>query len=229
MARPVAVVAGVGPGIGGALVRRFTAEGYAVAALARGEDKLRDLPDGARGYRCDVTDADALRDTLARVKADLGPVRTLLWNAGSGVWGTVDQIDAAGMELGFRTNVVGALVAVQTILPDLRATGGEIVFTGATASRRGRPFTTAFAPAKAAQKSFAEALARTLWPERVHVALVVIDGVVDLPSTRAGMTDKPDEFFVAPDAVADTVLHLVRQDRRGWTFELEVRPHVESW
>jgi NAD(P)-dependent dehydrogenase (short-subunit alcohol dehydrogenase family) len=227
---PVAVVAGVGPGIGGALARRFAAEGWAVAGLARGQDKLAGLPSGARGYACDVTDSEALKRTLAAVRGDLGPVRTLLWNVGAGVWGNIDQIDAAGMELAFRTNVLGAMVAVQAILPDFRANGGgEIVFTGATASRRGRPFTTAFAPAKAAQRSFAEALARHLGPEGIHVALIVVDGVVDLPSTRARMPDKPDAAFVSPDAVADTALHLVRQDRRGWTFELEVRPHVESW
>lgn len=225
----VVVVAGVGPGIGGALARRFAAGGHAVAGLARGEDKLAALPAGARGYVCDVTDAAALRSALDRVRSELGPVRTLLWNVGGAAWGTIDQIDEAGLLLGFHTNVVAAMHAVQHVLPDLRASGGEIVFTSATAARRGRPFTTAFAPAKAAQRVFAEALARHLGPEGIHVAIVVVDGVVDLPATRARRPDLPDAAFVSPDAVADTVWHLVHQDRRGWTFELEVRPHVESW
>jgi NAD(P)-dependent dehydrogenase (short-subunit alcohol dehydrogenase family) len=225
----VAVVVGVGPGIGGALARRFAAEGYAVAALARHPSE-EDRTEGVHTYAVDVTDSEALRATLGRVRAELGPVRTLLWNVGTGVWGTIDQIDEAAMELAFRTNVLAAMVAAQAVLPDMRAQGGgEIVFTGATASRRGRPFTTAFAPAKAGQRALAEALARHLWPEGIHVALIVVDGVVDLPSTRERMADKPDSFFVDPDGFAETALQLVRQDRRAWTFELEIRPSGESW
>jgi NAD(P)-dependent dehydrogenase (short-subunit alcohol dehydrogenase family) len=230
MAEPVAVVAGVGPGIGGALARRFARDGFQVAALARSDRKLENLGPGITGFPCDVTDSEDLRAVLGEVRDRLGPVRTLLWNVGSGVWGTIDQVDEAGLEVALRTNVLAAMVAVKAVLPDMRGQGrGEIVFTGATASRRGRPATTAFAPAKAAQRSFAEALARTLGPEGIHVALIVVDGMVDLPTTRQRFADKPDAVFVSPEAVADTAKFLVDQDRRAWTFELEVRPHLESW
>ncbi|MEZ4237301.1 MAG: SDR family NAD(P)-dependent oxidoreductase [Myxococcota bacterium] len=218
-------------GLGGALARRFAREGWRVAAIARSDDKVRALADeiGGRGYTADVTDADAIRTVLARIRDELGPVHTLLWNVGSGVFGTLDDVDETGLDRAFDTNARGLLVAVQAIVGDLRAAGeGNIVVTGATASRRGKPVTTAFAPGKAAQRSLAEALARQLWPEGIHVALVVVDGVVDLPATRARM-DQPDDFFVSPDAFADTVLFLCRQDRRAWTFELEVRPYGERW
>jgi NAD(P)-dependent dehydrogenase (short-subunit alcohol dehydrogenase family) len=72
-------------------------------------------------------------------------------------------------------------------------------------------------------------MARHLWPAGIHVALVVIDGVVDLPRTREQMSGKPDDFFVRPDAVAATVLFLVRQDRSAWSFEVEARPFGETW
>jgi NAD(P)-dependent dehydrogenase (short-subunit alcohol dehydrogenase family) len=230
--RPVCVVVGVGPGIGSALAQRFSAEGYEVAVLARTRGKVIELADaiGGTGYPCDVTDPAQIRAVFAQIREELGPVRTLLWNVGSGVWGTIDQIDIAAMESSWRTNTLGAMVAVQEVLPDMRAIGGgEIVFTGATASRRGLPFTTAFASAKAAQRSLAESLARHLWPEGIHVALAVIDGAVDTPAVRERRKADSDEQFVAPSAVADTVLHLCRQDRRGWTFELEVRPAREPW
>ena len=76
-----------------------------------------------------------------------------------------------------------------------RAGAGSIIFIGATASLRGMPRTAAFAPAKAAQRILAESMARSLWPAGIHVALVVLDGVVDLPKTREMMPDKSEDFF----------------------------------
>ena len=112
----------------------------------------------------------------------------------------------------------------------MKAAGrGAIVFIGATASRRGGPRSAAFAPAKAAQRSLAESMARSLWPVGIHVALVVVDGVVDLPRTRKAMPDKPDSFFIKPDGVAETVFQLCAQDPSAWSFEVEARPFGETW
>jgi hypothetical protein len=72
-------------------------------------------------------------------------------------------------------------------------------------------------------------MARHLWPQNIHVSLVIIDGVVDLPRTRAMLKDKPDEFFVAPDDLADTAFHLTVQPRSAWSFEVEARPYRENW
>lgn len=72
-------------------------------------------------------------------------------------------------------------------------------------------------------------MARHLWPQGIHVAVVIIDGVVDLPATRARMPDKPDDFFVQPDAIAATVLSITRQPRSAWSFEVEARPSGETW
>jgi NAD(P)-dependent dehydrogenase (short-subunit alcohol dehydrogenase family) len=107
--------------------------------------------------------------------------------------------------------------------------GGNIVVIGATSSRRGVARTAAFAPAKAAQKSLAESMARHLWPQHIHVCLVIVDGVVDLARTRAMMKDKPDDFFVKPDDLADTVFHLTQQGQSAWSFEVEARPFKENW
>ena len=106
---------------------------------------------------------------------------------------------------------------------------GNIIFIGATASRRGNVLTAAFAPAKAAQKSLAESIARHLGPAGVHVALVIIDGVVDTAATRKMFPGKPDEFFMQPNDIADAVLHLANQKPSAWTFEIEVRPFGEKW
>jgi len=226
-------VIGVGPGNGAALGRRFAREGYAVALLARTTQisaaLAATLPE-ARAYACDVTDAAAVAQTFAALERDLGPVHTLVYNAGSGVWGTVEEIDAAVLESAFRVNAVGLLLAAKLAIPSMKRIGaGNIVVIGATSSRRGVARTAAFAPAKAAQRSLTESMARHLWPQNIHVSLVIVDGVVDLPRTRAVLKDKPDEFFINPDDLADTAFHLTAQPRSAWSFEVEARPFKESW
>jgi NAD(P)-dependent dehydrogenase (short-subunit alcohol dehydrogenase family) len=233
--KKVCVVIGVGPGNGAALGRRFAREGYAVALLARTTETSEPLAkslDGARAYRCDVTDPDSIARTFDVIERELGPVHTLVYNAGGGSWGTVEEIDPAALEGSLRVNTLGLLHAARRSIPSMRAQGGgNIVVIGATSARRGLARTAGFAPAKAAQKSLTESLARHLWPQGIHVALVIIDGVVDLPRTRAlaMMKDKPDDFFIAPDDLADTAFHLTLQPRSAWSFEVEARPFKESW
>ena len=231
--RPVCVVAGVGEGNGAALARAFAAEGMAVALLARGtgyiSELARELP-GSRAYACDVTDAAAVEETFARIRSELGDPETLVYNAGSGVWGDVESIGLDDFESSWRINAWGALALSRQVIPAMKAAGrGSIVFIGATASLRGGPRTAAFAPAKAAQRSLAESMARTLWPQGIHVALIVIDAVVDLPRTRRSMPDKPDDFFLRPEDMAASAVWLTRQPRSAWTFEIDVRPYGEKW
>lgn len=233
MSKPVCVVAGVGEGNGAALARAFSREGMAVALLARDTDftspLARKLPD-SRSFACDVTNAAAVQDTFASIRREMGDPETLVYNAGSGVWGDVESIDLGGFEASWRVNAYGALAASQEVIPAMKAAGrGSIIFIGATASKRGGPRTAAFAPAKAAQRSLAESMARSLGPQGIHVALVVIDAVVDLPRTRQSMPDKPDEFFLKPEDMAASAVWLAKQPRSAWTFEIDVRPFGEKW
>ena len=231
--KKVCVVVGVGPGNGAALARRFAKEGYAVALLARTNETSGPLAtslEDARAYPCDVTDATSVASTFDAIEQEMGPVHTLVYNAGSGTWGTVEEIDAAALESAFRVNTLGLFLCAQRAIPQMKAQGGgNMVVIGATASRRGAARTAAFAPAKAAQRSLTESMARHLWPQNIHVSLIIVDGVVDLPRTRASMKDKPDDFFVAPDAVADTAFHLTTQSPAAWSFEVEARPFKETW
>jgi len=231
--KPVCAVVGVGPGNGAAFARRFAVEGYAVALLARRTDLTRQLASelpGARAYACDVSDTASVDGAFAAIRSDLGDVDVVVYNAGTGVWGSVEEVSAADFEASWRTNTLGALLVSKQVIPAMkRARQGSIVFIGATASRRGNVKTAAFAPAKAAQRSLAESMARHLWPAGVHVSIVIVDGVVDLPGTRQRIPDKPDTFFVKPDDVADTVVQLTRQKPSAWSFEVEARPFGETW
>lgn len=230
---PVCAVVGIGPGNGAAIARRFAREGYRVALLARGSDLIETLSrelEGSRSYRCDVTDPISIRTAFAAIRVDLGDPDVVVYNAGSGVWGDVTQVSREDFEASWRVNAAGAFDVAREVLPAMRGAGrGAIVFIGATASLRGGAGSAAFASGKAAQRSLAQSMARRLWPEGIHVALVIIDGVVDLPRTRARLPDKPDDFFLQPDAVATAVFQLSQQPRSAWSFEMDVRPFGEHW
>jgi NADP-dependent 3-hydroxy acid dehydrogenase YdfG len=231
--RPVCVVAGVGPGNGEAFARRFASEGYAVALLARRKDRIdglaRELPN-TRAYACDLTDAASVEGAFAAFEAEVGPVDVLIFNAGKGVWGDVEHVTPAEFEEAWRVNALGLFLAARRVIPAMTAAKrGAILVVGATASLRGMVGTAAFASAKAAQRSLTQSLARNLWPKGIHVSLIIIDGVVGGPETRKMIPDKPDEFFVKPEAVADIALALVAQNRSAWSFEVEARPFSEKW
>jgi NAD(P)-dependent dehydrogenase (short-subunit alcohol dehydrogenase family) len=231
--RPVCAVVGVGPGNGAALARRFATEGFAVALLARKTELIQEIAStlpGARAFACDVGDAASVERAFASIRNDLGEVDVLLYNAGSGVWGNVEEVSAEDFETSWRVNTLGAFLVSKQVIGAMKAARhGSIVFIGATASRRGNVKTAAFAPAKAAQRSLAESMARHLWPSGIHVSIIVVDGVVDLPFTRQRMPGKPDTFFIKPDDVAETALFLTRQKPSAWSFEVEARPFGENW
>jgi len=233
MSKPVCVVVGVGPGNGAAFARRFDKAGYAVALLSRSttlSETIADKLSQAKAYACDVTDQAAIESTFAAIKSDLGPVEVLLYNAGSGVFGTVEQIDYDGFEQAWRINALGGLISARQVMDDMKVAGkGAIVFTGATASLRGGSSFCAFASAKAAQRNLAQSMARHLGPSGIHVALVIVDGMIDLERTRQMMPDAADDRFLKPDAIAETIYQLCQQDPSAWTHELDVRPFTEKW
>jgi len=232
MSKPVCAIPGAGPGNGLALARRFAASGYRVALIARDAGRLEALAtdvEGAMAFACDVGDADSVDQAFAAITDAAGPVDTLLYNAGAAVFGPIDQIDAADFHGAWRTNALGLFHCANAVLPAMRAAGdGRIVVTGATASRKGGANFAGFASAKAAQYSLAQSMARQLGPEGIHVAIAIIDGVIDTPRTRE-MMDKPEDYFLDADAIAETVYQITRQPRSAWTFEFDLRPFGERW
>ena len=233
MADPVCVVSGVGPGTGTALVRRFAAEGYRVAMLARTAERLSELAaqvPSAKAYVCDVSDPAQVDTALTAVERDMGAPSMLIHNAVGGAWGTFIEIDPAVLNRNFQVNTMGLLYLARRVAPSMVAAGkGAIVVTGNTSSQRGRANFAGFAPTKAAQRILAEAMARDLGPKGVHVAYIVIDAVIDVPWARERFKTKPDDFFIAPAAIADEVWHVANQPRSSWSFNVEVRPFGETW
>ena len=230
--KPICVIVGAGPGNGAAFARRFAAAGYRVILMARDAARIEAIAaqaGDAEAIAVDVTDASAMTSAFARA-AKAGTPDVLIYNAGAGKFGNVDQLAAADFEAAWRTNALGCFLAVKEVLPAMRRRGsGSIVIIGATASIKGSANFAGFASAKAALRSLAQSLARQLGPENIHVAHVVIDGVIDLERTRKMLGDRPDDFFLKPDDIATSVFNLATQPRSAWTFELDLRPFGEKW
>lgn len=226
MSKPVCVVIGIGPKNGRAFAQRFAAEGYAVALLSRSTDYSSGLAAelGGKAYACDVTDPAAIERAFSQVREDLGDVEVLLYNAGSGQFGTFDDVADEEFERGWQINVRGLLQTVRQVVGPMRDKGaGAIIVTGATASLRGKPFTAAFAQAKAAQRSLAQSFARQLGPEGIHVAVVIVDGMIGTDDQDA------DATALRPSDIAETAYHLATQPKSAWSFEVDVRPFGENW
>jgi NAD(P)-dependent dehydrogenase (short-subunit alcohol dehydrogenase family) len=231
--KPIAVVTGVGPGTGSAIVRRFAAGGFRVIALARSPDRIRaleqDVPD-THAMICDVSSESQVADAVANIRKLFGSPNVLIHNAVGGGRGTFLEIDPKMLEHNFRVNVMGLLYLAREVAPDMIKAGqGTILVTGNTSAIRGKANFAGFAPTKAAQRILSESIARDLGPRGIHVAYVLIDAVIDVPRMRERLREAPDEFFIEPSAIAEELWHLHNQDRSAWSFFAELRPFAEKW
>ncbi|MGI8889991.1 MAG: SDR family NAD(P)-dependent oxidoreductase [Chthoniobacterales bacterium] len=228
----VALITGVGSGLGAALARRFAREGFAVGLIARRSEYIDDLArelstHGGRAIAvtADVGKPPGVRSAVERVRAELGPINLLLHNAsssgGDGLLGTtVDDFEGS-----WRTvSLGGFLCAQETVRDMLTAGGGAMIFTGATSSVRGGGWL-AFSSAKFALRGLVQSLARELWPQGIHVAHVLIDGIIG-PAGQAASADDPK---LDPNQIAEAYWHLATQQRPAWTLELDLRPHREKF
>lgn len=227
--KPLALITGVGPGTGSALVRRFARGGYRVAMLARDAERLAaleaEIPD-AFAVVCDVTDPAALAAAVAK----MGAPKVVVHNAVGGAFASFLNTDPAILQRNFDINTKALLQLAQLTAPAMIEAGeGAIIVTGNTSAQRGRPNFAGFAPTKAAQRILAESLARDLGPKGVHVAYLIIDAVIDVPWARELHKDKKDNFFIQPASIAEEVFHLAHQPKDAWSFLAEVRPFHEVW
>ena len=227
--KPLALVTGVGPGTGSALVRRFAEGGYRVAMVARDQERLAaleaEVPDSV-AVACDVTDRAALEGVLAKV----GAPKVVVHNAVGGAFGSFRDIDPSVLQRNFEINAMALMHLAQLTTPAMVEAGeGALIVTGNTSAQRGKANFAHFAPTKAAQRILAEALARDLGPKGVHVAYLIIDAVIDVPWARERFKDAKDDFFISPTSIAAEVFHLAHQPRDAWSFLAEVRPFHEPW
>jgi len=231
--KPLAIVTGVGPGTGAAVVRRFHEGGYQVAMLARDAGRLATLADelpDAFALPCDVSDPAALLAALEQADARAGAPKVVVHNAVGGAFANFLDVDQVVLERNFQVNVMALMHLGRWAAPRMEAAGGgALIVTGNTSAERGRANFAAFAPTKAAQRILAESMARAMGPRGVHVAYLVIDAAIDLEWQRKLQPDKPDDYFCHPRDIADEVWHLAHQAKSAWSFRAEIRPFGEVW
>jgi NADP-dependent 3-hydroxy acid dehydrogenase YdfG len=229
MAR-TAVIAGVGPGLGESLARKFASEGCRVGLFARSTDYLEelaaDLPDPGEGLAVptDLTDVQEIREGFEAVREAYGPVDVLVNHASAAAWSGLLESNVDDFERSWQVNGRGAFVASQEAVEDMLETGGgTVIFTGATSAVRSLGGAIGFTAAKFAARGMAMDMAQEFGPEGVHVAHVVIDGQIDGSGVRERFPDRAEETFLDPDEMAETYWHLVEQDDVGTQpFEVHI-------
>ena len=229
----IAVIVGTGSGLSASLARRFSKAGMRVALAARDAGKLKDLAaeTGGVAYSCDASDAGAVDGLFEAVAADLGTPMMVVYNASQRARGPIAELDPAQVKEAILTTCYGGFLvgraAARAMLPAGR---GSIMFTGASAGVKGFPQSAPFAMGKFGLRGLAQSMARELHPKNIHVVHVVVDG--GIRSEARGRDDsagRGPDAWLDPDAIAETYYHLHTQHRSSWSWEIEVRPWVESF
>jgi NAD(P)-dependent dehydrogenase (short-subunit alcohol dehydrogenase family) len=233
----VAAILGVGPGLGAAIARRFSREGFTVGLMARRKESLsgvREEIEGAGGtalaVEADATNAASVAAAFDWVRNKLGDPGVFVYNAGAFQMGGIMELTPEQFDDCFKANCSGAFYGVQQVLPAMVEEGrGTIILTGATASLRGSANFAALAAGKFGLRALAQSAAREFGPRGVHVAHVIIDGQIDTPGVREMSPDREEHTMLSPDAIAETYWRLYSQDPTAWTLELDLRPSVERF
>ena len=237
----VCCVIGAGDATGSAVAKRFAREGYTVCAARRTEAALMPLVNqiSAAGGRALAFGLDARREDQVvnffnRIEIEVGPIEVVVFNVGGNVRYPVLETTAQKyFKVWEMCALAGFLVGREAARVMLTRGRGTLLFTGATASLRGGAGFSAFAGGKAALRALAQSMARELGPKGLHIAHVVIDGLIDTAAIRANFPQRVAEAGVdgilQPDHIAEAYWWLHQQPRDTWTFELDLRPSVERW
>jgi NAD(P)-dependent dehydrogenase (short-subunit alcohol dehydrogenase family) len=217
----LAVVAGVGPGLGSALVRCFAGAGMRVACVARNAEKLTQLAQetGAQPFSSDLTDESSVEALFKRIGQEQGTPSLVVHNPSWFVMKPFLELDQTDLVEAWRIACFAGFLVGRAAASAMLETGGTILFTGSTPSIKAGNGFAAFAAAKFGVRALAQSMARELGPKGIHVAHVVVDGPIDGPGSEGLKIPK-----LLPDDIAQNFLALHRQHRSAWTQELDLRP-----
>jgi NAD(P)-dependent dehydrogenase (short-subunit alcohol dehydrogenase family) len=239
----VCLIVGAGDGVGGALTRAFASEGHPVCMTRRPRNleqletlaaKIRQQGGVAHAFGADAREEADMVALFDRIEAQIGPLEVVVFNIGAnvrfGLVETTSRVFTKVWEMACFAGFITGREAARVMLPRGR---GSILFTGATASTRGREGFAAFAAAKAGLRAVAQSAARELGPKGIHVAHVVVDGAIDGVFTRSNRADVEmlltENRILKPDEIAANFVWLHKQPRSSWTHELDLRPWAETW
>ena len=235
------LVIGAGDATGGAIARRFAREGYVACVTRRSADKLAPLVEEIRaaggeahGFGSDARKEEEMVALVQKIEAEIAPIEVAVFNIGANVRYGITETTARKYFKVWEMACFGGFLMGREVAKAMLPRGrGTIIFTGATASLRGREGFAAFAGAKHALRALAQSMARELWPKGIHVAHPVIDGAIDTEFIRTTFPEryamKDQGGIVDPEHIADLYWNLHQQPRDAWTHETEIRPWMEAW
>ena len=229
----IALIVGSGPGLSASLARLFRKEGMKVALAARDIKKLEGLVkevDG-RAYACDASRPNDVETLFGSIGQDIGEPNLVVYNASGRVRGPLTDLDVEEVRKTILVTCYGGFLVGQAAAKRMiKAGGGTILFTGASASIKGFANSAAFAMGKLGLTGLVQSMARELQPQNIHVAQVVIDGGIYEATRRPErLTARGPDGCLDPDAIAQTYLHLHRQHRSAWASHVELRPWSEKF
>ncbi|MCF8211817.1 MAG: SDR family oxidoreductase [Rhodoferax sp.] len=239
--KQVTLVIGAGDATGGAIAKRFAAEGLVACAVRRTADKLepliaeiRNLGGEAHGFACDARKEEDVIKLIEDIERDIAPIEVMVFNIGANVPCSILEETARKYFKIWEMACFSAFLVGREVAKRMVTRGhGTIIFTGATAGMRGSANFAAFAGAKHALRALAQSMARELGPRNIHVAHVVVDGAIDTEFIRTNFPDryalKSKDGILNPDHIASNYWHLHTQARDAWTHELDLRPWMERW
>ncbi len=237
----VALIIGAGDATGGAIAKRFAREGYVACCVRRNGDKLVSLiteieAAGGQGiaYGCDARKEDDVIDLVEKIEMNVGPIEVFVFNIGANVPSSILDETSRKFYKIWEMGCFAGFLTGREVAKRMKERGkGTMIYTGATASTRGAARFAAFSGAKHALKALAQSMARELAPLGIHVAHVVVDGAIDTEFISTNFPEryalKDQDGILNPDHIADNYWHLHCQPRDSWTFEIDLRPWMESW
>jgi NAD(P)-dependent dehydrogenase (short-subunit alcohol dehydrogenase family) len=228
------IVAGVGPGLGLAIAKRFAREGHGVLMIARDQTKLERFaeadPQHLAAFPADVTEPEAVEAAAQEAERRFGPLACAVFNAAGWQTGSILDVAPQDFERFWRVGALAGLVLGQAAARRMVPLGaGSILFTGATASLRGGSGFASFASSKFALRAVAQSMARELGPKGIHVAHIIIDGQVRADQFEHLLEERGPDSLLEPEAVAEAYWQLHAQHRSAWTHELDLRPWAERF
>lgn len=235
------LVIGAGDATGGAVARRFAREGYVACVTRRSEEKLAPLVERiaseggkAHGFGSDARKEEDMVALVDRIEREIAPIEVAVFNVGANVRFDVTETTARVYFKVWEMACFGGFLMGREVARRMLPRGrGTIIFTGATASLRGRAGFAAFAGAKHALRAMAQSMARELGPKGIHVAHPIIDGAIDTDFIRTTFPDlyarRDQGGILDPEHIAEAYWQLHLQPRDAWTHEMDLRPWTESW
>lgn len=236
-----AIIVGAGTGTGAEVAKLFAKAGYGVAVARRNADALTSLvaeieQSGAhaKSVGADASDERAVIDLFDTAERALGSVEVAVFNAAGIMRGSILETTKNDFELMWRASALGGFLVGREAARRMTTRGrGTIIFTGATASTKASANFAAFAAGKHGLRAVAQSMAKELGPKGIHVAHVIVDGVINVQRSREMIPNRTEakgpDGLIDAKSIAESYLWLHKQPRDSWTFELDLRPAIEPW